>query len=66
MAEHKTHEMLVVPGDSSCVRNSEGDIIVLRDDRLLLGWTEFQKAEGEDWSPSRFSGRIALIFWSGA
>ena len=64
---HTTHEMLVVPGDCTSVRNSEGDVIVLRDGRLLLGWTEFQRAEGEDWSPSRFSGKTSEdggITWS--
>ena len=67
MAKHKTHEMLVVPGSRQCPRNSEGDIIELKDGRLLLGWTEFHAGEGEDWSTSRLAGKTSAdggITWS--
>ena len=61
------HEMLVVPGDADHSRNSEADIVELKDGRLLLGWTQFYKAASEDWSPSRISGKTSKdggLTWS--
>lgn len=40
-------------------RNSESDIIELRDGRLLLGWTEFYAGNGADDGAARIVGRIS-------
>ena len=40
-------------------RNSEAAIIVLKEDALLLGWTEFYAGEGADHGPARISGTIS-------
>ena len=61
------HEMIVVPGDPNCPRNSEADIVLRADGSLLLGWSEFYASEGEDWSPCRLAGKTSDdggITWS--
>ncbi len=40
-------------------RNSEADIIRLKDGSLLLGWTEFYAGSGADHGPARISGKIS-------
>jgi hypothetical protein len=40
-------------------RNSESDIIELRDGRLLLGWTEFYAGNGADDGAARIVGRVS-------
>jgi hypothetical protein len=40
-------------------RNSESDIIKLRDGRLLLGWTEFYAGNGADDGAARIVGRVS-------
>ncbi len=40
-------------------RNSESDIIELRDGRLLLGWTEFYAGKGADDGAARIVGRVS-------
>jgi hypothetical protein len=40
-------------------RNSESDIIELKDGRLLLGWTEFYAGNGADDGAARIVGRIS-------
>ncbi len=40
-------------------RNSESDIIPLRDGRLLLGWTEFYAGQGADDGAARIVGRVS-------
>ncbi len=67
MASYNCHDMLVVPGDRDCVRNSEADIVELRDGRLLLGWSEFYASDGADNAPARLSGKTSAdggITWS--
>ena len=55
----KCHEMLVVPGDAKHSRNSEADIVELKDGRLLLGWSDFYKSDSEDWGPCKLSGKTS-------
>ena len=40
-------------------RNSEGDTVLLQDGRLLVGWTEFQKAN-TDFTPAHIAGRTSV------
>ena len=40
-------------------RNSESDMIELRDGRLLLGWTEFYAGNGSDDGAARIVGRVS-------
>jgi Neuraminidase (sialidase) len=40
-------------------RNSESDIIQLRDGRILLGWTEFYAGNGADDGAARIVGRVS-------
>jgi sialidase-1 len=40
-------------------RNSESDIIELRDGRLLLAWTEFYSGKGADDGAARIVGRVS-------
>ncbi|MGI6419651.1 MAG: hypothetical protein ACOX1P_28780 [Thermoguttaceae bacterium] len=40
--------LTVAPATARNPRNSESDIIELRDGRLLLGWTEFYAGNGAD------------------
>ena len=41
------------------LRNSEADIIPLKDGSLLLGWTEFYAGSGADHGPARISGKVS-------
>jgi len=61
-------EYLVAPAGESNMRNSEADMLRLKDGRLMLAWIEFYTAQGSDWGPAR----IAAMFsndkgrsWSG-
>ncbi len=49
----------VAPVGPNNPRNSEAAIIPLKDGSLLLGWTEFYAARGEDHGPARLSGTIS-------
>ena len=52
-------EMIVCPSSERNPRNTEADIIELKDGRLLLGWTEFYYFSGSDFSPARIAGKIS-------
>ncbi len=61
-------EYLVAPSTDQNRRNSEGDMLMLKDGRLMLAWTEFFTAAGSDWGQAQ----IAAVFskdqgktWSG-
>lgn len=51
-------EMVVAPSSEGNMRNSEGDMLPLKDGRLMLAWTEFYTAAGSDWG----AARIAALF----
>jgi sialidase-1 len=52
-------EYIVAPSTDSNKRNSEADILVLKDGRLMLAWTEFYTAEGSDWGKARISAMFS-------
>lgn len=52
-------KLTVAPTNSQNPRNSESDIIVLKDGRLLLGWTEFYGGSSSDDGNARIVGRIS-------
>ncbi len=51
--------LVVAPATAENPRNSESDIIELRNGRLLLGWTEFYASDGADDGAARIVGRIS-------
>jgi sialidase-1 len=53
-------EFVVAPSTESNKRNSEADILPLRDGRLMLAWTEFFTGNGSDWG----SAQISALFSS--
>lgn len=50
---------IVVPATPDNPRNTEGDIVVLRDGRLLLAWSDFYAGEMPDAAPARISAMIS-------
>ena len=48
-------ESVVAPATDANLRNSEADMLVLGDGRLMLAWTEFYTSKGSDWAPARIS-----------
>jgi len=52
-------EFVAAPARPDNQRNSEGDILELKDGRLLLAWTDFYSREGSDWAPSRISAMLS-------
>jgi sialidase-1 len=48
-------EYLVAPSTDSNKRNSEADMLVTKDGRVMLAWTEFYTSEGSDWGKARIS-----------
>ena len=57
-ALRKPFQYFVAPATESNMRNSEADMLRLKDGRLLLAWTEFYTSKGSDWGPAR----IAAMF----
>jgi len=55
----RAYELVVCPASEKNPRNTEADIIELRDGRLLLGYTEFYHYGGHDMAPARLAGRIS-------
>ncbi len=51
--------LVVAPVGPQNPRNSEADIIALKDGSLLLGWTEFYAGSGADHGPARISGKVS-------
>ena len=49
----------VVPVGPQNPRNSEADIIQLKNGTLVLGWTEFYAGSGADHGPARISGKVS-------
>jgi hypothetical protein len=48
-------ELIVCPATNGNPRNSEADIIELKDGKLLLAYTDFYHRAGHDVSPARIS-----------
>jgi len=53
------YEIMVCPATKENPRNSEADIIELRDGRRLLAYTDFYCYSGHDMAPARISGKIS-------
>lgn len=51
------YRAIVAPVGPNNPRNSEGDIIRLKDGSLLLAWTEFYAGSGADHGPARISAK---------
>ena len=52
-------EHIVCPVSRENPRNSEGDVIELRDGRLMLAYTEFHRGSISDHAPARVAARIS-------
>lgn len=52
-------EYLVAPAGDNNQRNSEADMLLLRDGRLLLAWIDFHGPAGSDWAEARISARYS-------
>ncbi|MEM3465289.1 MAG: sialidase family protein [Thermoproteota archaeon] len=59
MSEEQIYELIVCPATERNPRNSEADIIELRDGTLLLGYTEFYHYSPHDMAPARVAGRVS-------
>src|SRR3954447_3359373 len=51
----KPFEFFVAPSTDTNKRNSEADMLVGKDGRVMLAWTEFYTSEGSDWGKARIS-----------
>ncbi|MCS7314972.1 MAG: exo-alpha-sialidase [Bryobacterales bacterium] len=58
-ARHNVFEYFVAPSVPDNPRNSEADVLRLSDGRLLLAWTRFYTAKGDDWDPADIAARIS-------
>ncbi|MDA0658478.1 MAG: sialidase family protein [Planctomycetota bacterium] len=58
-ADDGVFRMTIAAATSQNSRNSESDIIALKDGRLLLGWTEFYAGNGADDGAARIVGRVS-------
>ncbi|MBM3740891.1 MAG: exo-alpha-sialidase [Acidobacteria bacterium] len=46
-------EYLLFPPAAANARNSEADILMLRDGRLMIAWSQFLSSSSSDWAPAR-------------
>jgi len=53
------YEIIVCPATKDNPRNSEADIIELKNRNLLLAYTDFYAGSSSDFSPARISGKIS-------
>ena len=51
-------EIFVAPSTESNKRNSEADMLIRKDGRVMLAWTEFYTSEGSDWGKARISAML--------
>jgi sialidase-1 len=51
----KPFEYFVAPSTDANKRNSEADMLITKDGRVMLAWTEFYTSEGSDWGKARIS-----------
>ena len=54
-----SYECFVAPPGPSNPRNSEADILRLKDGRLLLAWIEYTAGDGSDWGAARIAALIS-------
>jgi len=59
VVESGIFRVTIAPSTAENPRNSESDIIELKDGRLLLGWTEFYAGNGADDGAARIVGRVS-------
>ena len=59
VAEDGVLRLTVAQTTAENPRNSESDLIALKDGRLLLGWTEFYAGNGADDGAARIVGRVS-------
>jgi len=59
MNQNEPFKLVVAPVGPDNPRNSEADIIQLKDGRLLLGWTNFYAGNGADHGPARIDGKVS-------
>jgi sialidase-1 len=52
-------DFLVAPASDDNPRNSEADMLLLKDGRLLLAWIDFYTSAGTDWGSARISAMIS-------
>lgn len=52
-------EYIFAPAGENNPRNSEADMLVLKDGRLLLAWIEFLGDSSSDWGGARISAKIS-------
>lgn len=67
MVRKRVFELVVCPATRQNPRNSEADIIELKDGSLLLAYTDFYNYSLHDMSPARISGKISVDYgrtWS--
>ena len=55
----KVYGTIVCPATRENPRNTEADILELKDGRLLLAYTDFYHRSGHDMAPARISGKIS-------
>src|SRR6266550_4012182 len=52
-------ELLLAPSTAEHPRNSEADMLLLRDGRLLVAWIEFYGSSAQDWGAARIEAMIS-------
>jgi len=53
------YELLLAPATAEHPRNSEADMLVLRDGRILVAWIEFYGSSAQDWGAARIAAMIS-------
>ena len=52
-------EYFIAPAGEGNNRNSEADMVVLRDGRVMLAWIDFYTSAGSDWGSARISAKVS-------
>ncbi len=58
-ARQNIFQYFVAPAGPGNRRNSEADVLRLKDGRLLLAWTRFSTDDPEDWAPAVIAARFS-------
>src|SRR5579883_2993953 len=58
-ASRQAFEYMVAPAGENNQRNSEADMLTLRDGRVMLAWIDFYGPAGSDWAQARISARYS-------
>ncbi|MEO7649400.1 MAG: sialidase family protein [Bryobacteraceae bacterium] len=64
----KAFELVVAPSTENNKRNSEADILPLKDGRLMLAWNDFYTAAGSDFGAARIAAMFSRdggLTWGG-